>query len=204
MDMLQSLLDIEVAYSLLQGSVAEDQDPIDVHYESLKADIQVLDKTTEEFKLIQEYVKNTHAKTHSSYTLDIMDVIILFLTYLFYFILAVDTLPYSVYSICITAVILSNHCNLGSFGLPSKKAASLPLRLLRSRYEIRYAKAKQPVIARNRNLNVLLLSRCFPSVMLAWRFQMGNNLTSLRADLTVWCCEGDERTYFHAAKEPAY
>ena len=74
MDMLESLLDIEIAYSLLKSSVAEHRDPIDVHYESLAADIKVLDKGTEEFKLIESYVQNTHAKTHSSYTLEIVDV----------------------------------------------------------------------------------------------------------------------------------
>ena len=75
MDMLESLLEIEVAYSLLTSSVAEHRDPIDVHYESLAANIEVLDKETEEFKLIENYVENTHAKTHSSYKLEIIDVI---------------------------------------------------------------------------------------------------------------------------------
>lgn len=72
--MLESLLDIEVAYSLLKGSVTDEKDPIDVHYESLKARIEVLDKKTEEFELINDYVKNTHAKTHTSYTLQLSDV----------------------------------------------------------------------------------------------------------------------------------
>ena len=75
MDMLGSLLDIEIAYSLLKSSVVEHRDPIDVHYESLAAEIDVVDKATEDFKLIESYVQNTHAKTHSNYTLDIIDVI---------------------------------------------------------------------------------------------------------------------------------
>lgn len=72
--MLESLLDIEVAYSLLKGSAAGDEDPIDAYYKSLEAKIEVLDKETDEFKLIEKYVKNTHAKTHSSYKLDVVDV----------------------------------------------------------------------------------------------------------------------------------
>lgn len=76
--MLESLLDIEVAYSLLKSSVAEHRDPIDVHYESLAANIEVIDKETEEFKLIKDYVQNTHAKTHSSYSLEIIDVTIFY------------------------------------------------------------------------------------------------------------------------------
>lgn len=33
-----------------------------------------VDKTSEEFKVIETYVKKTHAPTHNSYTLDILDV----------------------------------------------------------------------------------------------------------------------------------
>ena len=35
---------------------------------------QVLDEASEEFALIKKYVSNTHAATHSQYTLDIEDV----------------------------------------------------------------------------------------------------------------------------------
>ena len=36
--------------------------------------IQVLPKDGEEFKMLEEYVTNTHAPTHSSYSLELMDV----------------------------------------------------------------------------------------------------------------------------------
>lgn len=40
--MLDSLLEIEIAYSLLKGSKGDaEKDPLDLHYESLKADIHV-------------------------------------------------------------------------------------------------------------------------------------------------------------------
>ena len=35
---------------------------------------QVLIKDSEEFKMLEEYVANTHAPTHSSYSLELMDV----------------------------------------------------------------------------------------------------------------------------------
>jgi len=35
---------------------------------------QVLEKTSEEFGRIQEYVKNTHAATHQQYELEVLDV----------------------------------------------------------------------------------------------------------------------------------
>lgn len=40
--MLDNLLDIEVAYSLLRGGAEDDQkDPIDINYEKLKTKIEV-------------------------------------------------------------------------------------------------------------------------------------------------------------------
>jgi len=40
--MLDSLLEIEIAYSLLKVGDDKAKDPIDMHYEKLKTDIQVL------------------------------------------------------------------------------------------------------------------------------------------------------------------
>merc|ERR1712179_156189 len=69
------MLEIEVAYKLLKdGADDKEKDPIDAHYENLSTDIQVLDKETEEFKIIEKYVANTHAETHNLYTLEIQDV----------------------------------------------------------------------------------------------------------------------------------
>jgi len=73
--MLDSLLEIEIAYSLLKGGSADqEQDPLDVHYTSLKADIKEVDKESDEYKMICEYVQNTHAKTHSHYKLKVQEV----------------------------------------------------------------------------------------------------------------------------------
>ena len=75
--MLESLLEIEVAYSLLKaGDAVLDKDPIDAHYEKLNTKIEVLDKTTDEFQMLETYVKNTHASTHTQYGLDIEEVCI--------------------------------------------------------------------------------------------------------------------------------
>ena len=61
--------------SLFQdGADDKEKDPIDVHYENLKTELNVLDKETDEFKTIEKYVKNTHAETHNLYTLEIQDV----------------------------------------------------------------------------------------------------------------------------------
>lgn len=74
-EMLDNLLDIEVAYSLLRaGSDDTGKDPIDVNYEKLKTDIKVVDKDSEEAQTIRKYVKNTHATTHNAYDLEVLDI----------------------------------------------------------------------------------------------------------------------------------
>ncbi|XP_061741748.1 poly [ADP-ribose] polymerase 1 [Nerophis ophidion] len=73
--MLDNLLDIEVAYSLLRGGAQDNEsDPIDINYEKLKTKMEVVDKSTEEAEIIMQYVKNTHAATHNTYTLEIEDI----------------------------------------------------------------------------------------------------------------------------------
>lgn len=74
-DMLNSLLDIEIAYNILKGdSNKDEEDPIDMHYKRLDCKMEVLDKSSDEFKRILDYVANTHAHTHSSYQLEVVDV----------------------------------------------------------------------------------------------------------------------------------
>lgn len=71
--MLNDLMEIEIAYKMLQ-ECDENDNPIDAHYEKLNAQISVLDPNSEEFKYIDLYVKNTHAKTHQNYSLEVQHV----------------------------------------------------------------------------------------------------------------------------------
>ncbi|KAH8362007.1 hypothetical protein KR084_000200 [Drosophila pseudotakahashii] len=73
--MLDSLAEIEVAYNLIKIEDEIDNiNPLDKHYAQLKTELDPLDKNTEEFSILSKYVKNTHASTHSSYDLNIIDV----------------------------------------------------------------------------------------------------------------------------------
>ncbi|XP_077366145.1 poly [ADP-ribose] polymerase 1 [Festucalex cinctus] len=73
--MLDNLLDIEVAYSLLRGGAHDHQsDPIDINYDKLKTHVEVVDKSTPEADIILQYVKNTHAATHNTYTLEVQEI----------------------------------------------------------------------------------------------------------------------------------
>lgn len=73
-EMLDNLLEIEIAYSLMKTESDDTVSPIESHYKKLKAGIAPLDKTTDEFKLLEEYTRNTHAQTHSNYTLDVEQI----------------------------------------------------------------------------------------------------------------------------------
>ena len=75
-DMLDSMKEIDLAFNLLTAKDEDDQakDPIDSHYDKLKTEINVLGRDTEEWKILEEYVKNTHGATHTQYTLEIEEI----------------------------------------------------------------------------------------------------------------------------------
>lgn len=75
-EMLDSLIEMEIAYSLLNVKSESGKSPLDAHYQQLNTDIDVLDKDSKEFKIIEEYTKNTHAATHTQYDLVIEDVFV--------------------------------------------------------------------------------------------------------------------------------
>lgn len=73
-EMLESLLEMELAYGLLNEETDDKKSPIDAHYEQLKTEIIPVDKSSEEHKLLVNYVKNTHAPTHTNYHLDVEEI----------------------------------------------------------------------------------------------------------------------------------
>lgn len=73
-EMIESLLEIEIAYSMLQEDINDELNPLDCRYEQLKTELKPLDRKTSEFKLIEQYVANTHAGTHNTYKLVVEDV----------------------------------------------------------------------------------------------------------------------------------
>ncbi|KAM7303813.1 poly [ADP-ribose] polymerase 1 [Ixodes scapularis] len=73
--MVDSLLEIEVAYSMLKVEATEaGTDPVDFHYSQLKAGIEVVSRDSDEFALMSKYVETTHAETHRSYKLQILEL----------------------------------------------------------------------------------------------------------------------------------
>ncbi|XP_043286683.1 poly [ADP-ribose] polymerase [Venturia canescens] len=73
-DMLDALLEMEIAYNMLNVKNDGKKNPLDLHYEQLNTEIDVLDENSEEYEVVKQYVKNTHAATHGSYDLEIGQV----------------------------------------------------------------------------------------------------------------------------------
>ncbi|KAK9756932.1 hypothetical protein RND81_01G130700 [Saponaria officinalis] len=74
LEMVEALGEIELATKLLSDGVGMQDDPLYAQYERLHCDLVPVDNGSEEFSMIETYMKNTHAKTHSSYTVEIIQV----------------------------------------------------------------------------------------------------------------------------------
>ncbi|KAJ3121538.1 Poly [ADP-ribose] polymerase 2 [Nowakowskiella sp. JEL0407] len=73
--MLETLSDLKIASTLLaEIDKNMSKNPIDANYEKLKCELNPIEKGGEEWNLIEEYTQNTHAETHNSYALEILDV----------------------------------------------------------------------------------------------------------------------------------
>ncbi|KAI8813309.1 poly polymerase catalytic domain-containing protein [Cladochytrium replicatum] len=73
--MVEALADIEIATKLLDETKAiHDANPIDTRYNSLQCGLQPIDHSTDEFKMVVDYTRNTHASTHNYYGLEVLDI----------------------------------------------------------------------------------------------------------------------------------
>ncbi|KAI8926209.1 poly polymerase catalytic domain-containing protein [Entophlyctis helioformis] len=75
LDMVEALGDIEIAASLIKDSKkAYDENPMDMNYRSLSCNLEPVERTSDTFKMVEEYTKKTHGSTHSYYGLEVLDV----------------------------------------------------------------------------------------------------------------------------------
>lgn len=64
--MLEALRDIEIAAEFLDTKDEDpEEDPLDAHYNKLHCDIRPLDHDSSDFKLVEKYLKQTHAPSHT-------------------------------------------------------------------------------------------------------------------------------------------
>lgn len=73
--LLESLQDIQIGMEMMKKDTVDEGDIslIDANYQSLNCDVQPLDHDHQHFKLIEEFVQNTHGKTHCGFTLSVLD-----------------------------------------------------------------------------------------------------------------------------------
>uniref|UniRef100_A0A1I8IJ16 Poly [ADP-ribose] polymerase n=1 Tax=Macrostomum lignano TaxID=282301 RepID=A0A1I8IJ16_9PLAT len=75
LDMLDNLLEIEVAYSMIKSAHGGDgEDPLEAHYKQLHSEIEVLPPDSEDYKRLVEYVENTHAPTHVAFRVKVVNI----------------------------------------------------------------------------------------------------------------------------------
>lgn len=74
LEMLQSLQDIQVFTKLLDQGGVKGVNELDSNYLKLDTTVTPLDKDSERYKLLVEYVANTHATTHTAYKLEVEDI----------------------------------------------------------------------------------------------------------------------------------
>ena len=72
-EMLESLGEMKIATNILAEDTT-DMDPLVSNYEKLHCELKPLERDTELFRLLEEYVQTTHAATHSNYTLTVLDI----------------------------------------------------------------------------------------------------------------------------------
>ncbi|KAK3020850.1 hypothetical protein RJ639_045532 [Escallonia herrerae] len=73
-EIVEALGEIEVATKLLEDVAGMQEDPLYYQYQRLHCDLAPVDVDSKEFCMIATYTKNTHAKTHSNYAVDIVQI----------------------------------------------------------------------------------------------------------------------------------
>ncbi|XP_020598702.1 poly [ADP-ribose] polymerase 2-A [Phalaenopsis equestris] len=72
LDMVSALGEIEIATKILKDDADSLEDPLYSHYQHLCCELNPVEINSKEFLMVQKYLKNTHAETHSGYTVDII------------------------------------------------------------------------------------------------------------------------------------
>lgn len=71
-EMLDAISDMKIASTFLAHY--DEGNPVDEYYEKLNINLTPLEKDDPVFKLLSDYVKNTHATTHTNFNLTVLDI----------------------------------------------------------------------------------------------------------------------------------
>lgn len=79
LQMVEALGDIVVHHEVMEGGDAEEvnQNPVDAQFGKLKCGMSVAAPGSEVYKMCEQYLVDTHASTHSSYSLELGNVFVL-------------------------------------------------------------------------------------------------------------------------------
>ncbi|XP_068097266.1 poly [ADP-ribose] polymerase 2 [Hyperolius riggenbachi] len=72
--LLEALGDIQIAVKLASMDLGSHEHPVDRQYRQLQCSFETLEKTTDEFQLIDRYLQSTHGPTHKDYTMTLTHV----------------------------------------------------------------------------------------------------------------------------------
>uniref|UniRef100_A0A0D9V0P4 Poly [ADP-ribose] polymerase n=1 Tax=Leersia perrieri TaxID=77586 RepID=A0A0D9V0P4_9ORYZ len=74
LEMVEALGEIEIATKLLEDNSTDQDDPLYARYKQLCCDFTPLEVDSEEYSMIKTYLANTHGKTHTGYTVDVLQI----------------------------------------------------------------------------------------------------------------------------------
>ncbi|XP_038976039.1 poly [ADP-ribose] polymerase 2-like isoform X2 [Phoenix dactylifera] len=74
LDMVAALGEIEIATKILKDDADMQEDPLYSRYQLLHCELMPVEVDSQEFSMIKKYMLNTHAQTHSYYTVDIEQI----------------------------------------------------------------------------------------------------------------------------------
>ncbi|GAB4841137.1 Poly [ADP-ribose] polymerase 2 [Ancistrocladus abbreviatus] len=74
LEMVEALGEIELATKLLKDDADNQEDPLYSQYQRLHCELTPIEVGSEEYSMVETYLKNTHATTHSSYAVDIVQL----------------------------------------------------------------------------------------------------------------------------------
>ncbi|XP_012711257.2 poly [ADP-ribose] polymerase 2 [Fundulus heteroclitus] len=72
--LLEALSDIQIAVKMAQSNAGSDEHPLDRQYRSMQCQLQHLEPSSNDFKVIEKYLTSTHAPTHNDYTMKVLDI----------------------------------------------------------------------------------------------------------------------------------
>jgi poly [ADP-ribose] polymerase len=73
LQLLEALGDIEIAIKALNQQ-SDVENPIDRHYEQLECAVNLVNRDDKLFNIIETYLYKTHAPTHCTYKMKLLDV----------------------------------------------------------------------------------------------------------------------------------